>query len=62
MSTVTERLARERFIKSQAERCVADGEHGRGYWWFGDYATPDRYVCERCGATLEERPHRPKEA
>jgi hypothetical protein len=56
MSTVTERLARERYEHTQAARCAQEG-HGTGYWHYGDYSVPDRRICSRCGAELESRPH-----
>jgi len=61
MSTVTERLARERYEHSQAARCATEG-HGRGYWWYGDYATADRLICARCGEELAARPHEGRHA
>jgi hypothetical protein len=58
MRTALSRLEREALRRREAKKCPPH-PMDRVAWRSGDWATPDRLVCERCGTTLGTRRHEP---
>jgi hypothetical protein len=56
MSSALSRMQREALHAREAKKCPPHPKE-RQFWQPGDYATPDRLVCGRCGTTLAQRRH-----
>jgi hypothetical protein len=57
--TALSRLERESLRAREAKKCPPHPK-SRLFWQRGDYATPDRLVCDRCFAVLAQRKHEPQ--
>lgn len=44
-------------LRRRAARACPPHPPARQFWQAGDWATPDRFVCGQCWATLATRPH-----